>query len=159
MKKKLLSMLIAGCLTLVTTSAFAAADKLVIDGEVLSIPTEMGTIKEVDNRTLVPVRYVAEYLGYTVNYSDSNVVNGETVESAIVTSSTGTTYLIMDNSLVFYVLPGPEESVGGPITMDTPSYIDDADNRFYIPVRFLAEAMGYDVAWDEENQTVSMIKK
>ena len=40
--------------------------------------------------------------------------------------------------------------------MDTKAYIDDAESRFYLPIRFLAEAIGYNVGWDEATETVSL---
>ena len=42
--------------------------------------------------------------------------------------------------------------------MDTAAYIDSADNRTYLPIRFLAEALGYKVGWDESSLTVTLDK-
>ena len=42
--------------------------------------------------------------------------------------------------------------------MDTAAFIDEEEGRTYVPVRFLAEAMGYTVGWDEATQTVSLDK-
>ena len=41
--------------------------------------------------------------------------------------------------------------------MDTAAIIRDA--RTYAPVRYLAEAAGYDVSWDNDTRTVILEKK
>ena len=42
--------------------------------------------------------------------------------------------------------------------MDTKTFLGD-DDRTYVPIRFFAEAMNYNVDWDEETQTVSLNAK
>ena len=157
MKKKLVSILLACSMLLCTSSAFAAS-QLVIDREAVTIPAGMGSVKEMNDRIYVPVRFLAEYLGNTVTYSDSNMVNGVKTESATITGPTGTTYLVLRDTTQLYVLPGPNETTGGPIAMDVPAFIDDSEDRFYAPIRYLAQAMGYTVEWDAETETASITK-
>ncbi|MBR5151964.1 MAG: copper amine oxidase N-terminal domain-containing protein [Clostridia bacterium] len=159
MKKRLFSFLLVCSVLLHTAPIFATDIQLVIDGNAITIPENLGSVREADERILIPVRFLAEHMGYKVDYSDSNMVNGTEVESATLTAPTGTTCLVMHNSLQMYVLPGPNETKGGPITMDTPAFIDETENRFYAPVRFLAQALNCSVTWDEETRTVSLDKQ
>ena len=52
--------------------AFAAANTIKIDGTVAEIPKGMGEIREKDNRTFVPFRFVSEALKYKVWYDDTS---------------------------------------------------------------------------------------
>lgn len=155
MKKNLIALIIGAILAFQTFSAFAVAENIIIDNEVVVIPEGMGSIKEQDGRTFVPVRFVSEYLGCKVNYT-STEINGVQQESATVISQTGTTILLTNNSNLLFTLSlnGPSSS----LTMDTNVFIDPNEDRMYIPIRFLAEALDYVVGWDEATQTVTMTK-
>lgn len=146
MKKTLVIALVL-CLVLSSMSAFAVAENIIIDGTTVTIPADMGTVREKDDRTFVPVRFVTEYLGCTVQYVDSQ-------HSATITNpKTNISYFLMENDKMLYVLSPVS---GYAIEMDTRSFIDNSEGRMYIPVRFLAEAIGYTVGWDEATQTVSL---
>ena len=147
MKKHLISLLLGCSLLLPTLGASAAAQQITINGNVAEIPAGMGHIEERDDRTFVPLRFVMEHLGYSVSYN-------ELQQSATITDTNGTAYLVMRDSQLLFVLP----DTGTPklYTMDTKAYIDDAESRFYLPIRFLAEAIGYNVGWDEATETVSL---
>ncbi|HWI65196.1 MAG TPA: stalk domain-containing protein, partial [Symbiobacteriaceae bacterium] len=43
---------------------------------------------------------------------------------------------------------------GAPLKMDAPAILDVAAGRTLVPVRFVAEPLGYSIAWDEQTQTV-----
>lgn len=157
MKKKLLALLLTGGMVFSGVSAFAAAENIIINGVNVEIPADMGSIKEKDERTFVPVRFVSEYLNYAVKYGNTTV-NGEVQESVTVTGADSTSYLMLRDDNKLYVLPGLLGGAGGPITMDTAAFIDDTEDRFYVPIRFLAEAIGYTVGWDDATQTVTLDK-
>lgn len=130
-------------------AAYAAADSIVIDGTLAEIPPEMGKISERDNRTFVPVRFISEFLKYNV-WFDANS------KAACVGSETSLIYVQNgSNSLFIASVETGEVTV---VTMDTAAYIDSSDNRTYLPIRFLAEALGYEVGWDEPSQTVTLDK-
>lgn len=148
--KKVIALLIIFSVIATSTICFAAADSIVINGENAVIPPQMGTVREISDRTFVPVRFVTEYLGCVVNYSDKDV-------SATITDKNGhISYYVISGNQMLYVLPDPEYGKGRVIEMDVPPFVDDTEGRMYIPVRFLAEAMGYSVEWDEATQTVIM---
>ena len=44
------------------------------------------------------------------------------------------------------------------IQMDTTPILNNQEGRTYVPIRFIAEAMKYQVGWDEATQTVTLTK-
>lgn len=145
MKKFLLAALTC-CMLISSASVYATAENIIIDGETVTIPADMGKVCENDDRTFVPIRFVTEYLGCIVNYQEAQ-------QSATITNpASGTSYFLMAGDDKIYVLPS---SGSAPIVMmDTTSFINNEEGRMYVPVRFLAEALGYTVDWDEATQTV-----
>lgn len=147
--KRLIAFLLASLLTVSGISALAAAESIIIDGEKAEIPANMGSIKEMDDRTFVPIRFVMEYLGCHVDYDDSN-------HAATVSSDT-CAYIIQEDNHELFIVPFTGEDSSA-ILMDTTPFIDLTESRMYIPIRFLAEAIGYNVGWDEKTQTVTLSK-
>lgn len=128
-------------------SAFAAANTIKIDGTVAEIPKGMGEIREKDNRTFVPFRFVSEALKYKVWYDDTS-------KTAYVSSDEKLLCVQDGNSVLFSVSKTTGESAS--LQMDTAAYIDEAEGRTYLPIRFLAEAMDYTVGWDAASGTVTL---
>lgn len=131
-------------------SAFTAANTIKIDGTVAEIPKGMGEIREKDNRTFVPFRFVSEALKYKVWYDDAS-------KTAYVSSDEKLLCVQDGNSVLFSVSKTTGESKS--LQMDTAAYIDEAESRTYLPIRFLAEAMDYTVGWDAASGTVTLDSK
>lgn len=151
MLKRLFSAILASGILFSSFSAFAAADMIEINGTAVNIPTEMGSIKEMDDRTFVPVRFLTEYLNCRVYFDDTYKV--ATIESDAAQCS----YLIQEGSTILFIISNKEESALH-LQMDTAAFIDNTEERMYVPIRFLAEALGYTVGWDETTQTVTLDK-
>lgn len=148
--KKITALAIALCVVLCSASAFATAENIILNGENVAIPTEMGQIREADDRTFVPIRFVSEYLGCAVNYNDFQ-------QSATITNKeTGISYFLQADTNMLFVLPNI--GTGEIITMDTNVFINNDEGRMYVPIRFFAQALGYEVDWDETTQTVMLEK-
>ena len=130
--------------------AYAAANCIIIDGVTAEIPNGMGEIQERDNRTFVPLRFVSEFLKNDVWYDDE--IKTATVESdsCIIFVQNGNNVLNIVSKTTFDVQS---------VTMDTAAYIDASEGRTYIPIRYLAEALGYTVGWNDATQTVTLDKK
>lgn len=162
MKKKILCVIAAAALSFSSISAFAVAEKITLNNETVEIPADMGTIREVDERTFVPVRFVTEYLGCTVNYQETNdtyeTSTGkiETLKSNVTFTdpATNTSYFFTVGDNKIFVITSSDARI---VPMDTKSFLGD-DDRTYVPIRFLAEAMNYTVGWEEASQTVSLTK-
>ena len=145
--KALLALLSALTLVFSSVQSFAAANVIKIDGTEAVIPNGMGEIREKDDRTFVPLRFVSEFLKYTVWYDDAS-------KTAYVSSDEKLICVQNGNSVLFSVSKSTGESTS--MQMDTAAYIDEAEGRTYLPIRFLAEAMNYTVGWDEASKTVTL---
>ncbi len=145
--KALLALLSALTLVFSSVQSFAAANVIKIDGIEAVIPNGMGEIRERDDRTFVPLRFVSEFLKYTVWYDDAS-------KTAYVSSDEKLICVQNGNSVLFSVSKSTGESTS--MQMDTAAYIDEAEGRTYLPIRFLAEAMNYTVGWDEASKTVTL---
>lgn len=155
--KKLFVLMLSCCMLVSTASVYAAAENIVIDNEVVTIPEDMGRICEKDDRTFVPIRFLTEYLGCVVNYQETvhTRENSEYVTrtATITNPATDISYFITEGDNKLYTLFPSTASV---TEMDTNTFINEDEGRMYIPIRFLAEALNYTVGWDEETQTVSL---
>lgn len=90
-----------------------------------------------EDRTLVPLRFVAENLGYEVAYDeDARQVTIANEEINMQMKIGETEYKLNQES----------------IEMDVAPII--RDSRTYVPVRFVAESFGEEVAWDPSNRAV-----
>ena len=115
----------------------SAADiSIVLDGTAISLVNKAVTV---NYRTMVPLREVFEKLGAKVNY-DEATENITAVKGARdVTMTIGS-----DSALVN----------GQTVKLDYPViYIDGST---YVPIRFVGEALRYDVTWDENTRTVHL---
>jgi hypothetical protein len=94
-------------------------------------------IDPASGRTLVPVRYLADALGATTNWDG-------TTHTVTVTTAVYTIQLVIGSSRL--TVDGQAQ------TMDAAPVINNG--RTYLPARWVAQAMGYDVAWDAANKIV-----
>ena len=138
MKAKALSFAIAlvmaiGCIGL----AAAASQALTIRLDGRAIASDVAPYIDENSRTMVPVRFISEAFDAGVEWFDSTrtviVTKGATVIRLIIGSRTITTN-------------------GADSTMDTAATLKDG--RTFVPVRFIAEALGLGVGWDGTTNTV-----
>ena len=110
-----------------------------VDGQ--TVEMDVAPFIDSNNRMLVPIRYAANAMGV----SDSNIQwNGYTQTGTIsgamgvVQVTVGSTNLITSN---------------GTITMDTVAV--NTNDRIYVPVRYIANALGASVEWDPATRTAT----
>lgn len=97
-----------------------------------------------NDRTMLPVRFLAEALGATVAWdggTSTATVTG--ADGAVVKIRIGMTSLTVD---------------GKAVAIDSPAYIDAATSRTYLPVRAIAEALGAAVTWNGATSTATLEK-
>ena len=96
-----------------------------------------------DNTTMLPIRMVAEALGATVEWNDSTqtviIHDNNTYISIPVLSSVAT----VNNTKI--------------VDVGVSTFIQNG--RTYVPVRFVSEALGADVDWNGETETVTITKQ
>ena len=93
-----------------------------------------------DGRTMTPSRFVAESLGADVDWDDAT-------KTVTVTNGTKTIKLVIDSNIA--TIDGEEVEIDVPATI--------IDGRTLTPSRFVAEALGADVDWDDSTKTVKVI--
>lgn len=146
MKKSLIVSLLALVLALgMGSAAFAQGELyLVVDGK--KVETDAPCFIE-NNRTLVPVRFIGESLGYDVKWDAAArrvaITNGKA--DAAVTKIELT---INSNKALVYNAAGESKEVA----LDTAAKI--AKNRTFVPLRFIGESFGTAVDWDSANRVV-----
>ena len=109
--------------------AYVNAKGIVLEGEELKL--EVPPVIE-NGRTLVPVRGVLEALGATVEWNQAT----KTVTAYLGELTTSVTVDKHTASIDGYV-----------INLDVPAKI--VDGRTMVPLRFMAEALGYDVSYSD----------
>lgn len=96
----------------------------------------------VNNTTLLPIKAICDALGAETKWDK-------------VTRSVN---IKKDDSEIVLKIDSDKATVNGEeVTLETPAII--IDGRTMVPVRFVAETFGYDVAWDQETKTVELNSK
>lgn len=141
MKNVFLAILAALILFSTVNVNAAAADTSItvkVDGNIVQFPDAKPYIDE-NNRTLVPVRFVAEALKASVSWDaparQVTVVNGD-----------NTIKLTIDEKRAF--LDGKE------VALDTRAVIKE--NRTFVPLRFISELLQASVDWDGKARIVTV---
>lgn len=142
--KKIISLLLITVL-LCSSVAFAQSSTIIIDGAEATIAEGMGSVKNVSDRTFVPVRFMLEYFGYTVVWDEeSQLVAGYSEDGGFFALNIG-------SKTLFH---GVENGGTLKTEMDVAAFLDEKEDRTYVPLRFLAEAFGFLVDYDETTDTV-----
>ena len=145
--KKMISLFTAALLAVgMSATALAADISVTVEGTPVAWTDAKPFIDEND-RTLVPLRPIANALGLEVAWNDDTntaaFTDGETTAEFVVGSSEYHCFL---NDFDMHVY----------VTMDTTPVI--SDSRIYAPARYLAECFQYNVGWDQATQTVTLVK-
>lgn len=142
MKKKMLSFIVAAGI-LCTTPAFAQVSSdspidVYLQGSCLhSNDVTYETYEIKDNRTFLPIRLISEKLGYQVDWHQDT--------QAVILSKDG-------KQLEMTIGEKDYKANGENKNMDIAPYL--SNNRTYIPVRFLEQAMNEKVMWDAKERMV-----
>lgn len=122
---------------------------VMVNGQYIQFPDAVPEVTK--GRTMVPVRALVETLGGEVEYQSGAVefvLGGYTYEFAI-----GRTTVTVTPART----PGGGAPQRDDIKMDCAPYIKN--NRTYVPIRFISEALGYEVGWDSAFQTAVLVDK
>jgi len=98
-----------------------------------------------NNSTMLPARFVAENLGAKVDWDPD-------LRRVIITpKDPGAGQIIMTIGSTIATVRGMQQ------TLHTAPFIEGG--RTYTPVRFIVESLGYDVKWDPNTKTVTILAK
>lgn len=100
-------------------------------------------------RTMVPLAPVMEYLGAQVSYGRQDHSVSISMDGSTLYHQIGTAQLTVSG--------GGEGASSEAITMAVPSYT--RDGRTMVPVAFFAQALGYEVFWDDLYQTAVLLDR
>lgn len=144
MKKTRLTIILALLVvfTLGAVSSFAVSQnvKIIIDGKELIIPAgEPKAYINKDNRTVVPVRFIAEALGIEVDWNNDLRLVTFTDANTKVELKIGENKATVNNKVVQF---------------DTMAVI--TQNRTFVPLRFISESFNAKVEWIESTWTVKI---
>ena len=92
-----------------------------------------------EGHALIPVRYLADALGAQTSWDANTQEITITKGNVDIELTIGSTTLTVN---------------GKALLMDSAPVIKNG--RTYLPVRYLAEALGYDISWDAATQTITL---
>lgn len=144
MKKKIISLLSALALTAYIVPCALADNNVKVYVNDTEMVTDAPIIIE-NNRTLVPVRAILEYLDYNVDWDNDT-------QTVIISKNLTTLKFTIDNleailEFIFY-----EETVDGKVHLEVaPQIINDTT---YIPLSDVAKAFALNITWDSDNREV-----
>lgn len=142
--KRIVAAVLTLCL-LMSTTTFAAEIKtgpspaVRVNGEIIEFPDQQPYIDE-SNRTMVPVRFVIEALDAEAEWDGAN-------QAAIITKDGVRVVIVIGEETITVTEAGETRTV----TMDTTAVL--IEGRTFIPVRFIAEALGCYVDWASYHST------
>lgn len=159
---KVVSLLLTGAMLMGNLSAVAAEDTKIslqvknASDEAFQTVAFSSTsglpYEDANNRVMVPLRAAADAMGLTVAWDEATKQATFTRQSAEKTEHV--IFTIGSNKFISVVTETGKEAVSTEKEMSTEAV--QKDNRTYTPIRFLAETLGYSVAWDDVTKTVSI---
>ncbi len=114
----------------------AASIKVILNGQELRFDVDPIII---DGRTMVPIRGICEPLGLTLQWHPKNGTFVLLREKSVITHQVGTNIINIDGKTRIY---------------DVKSLI--VNGRTLVSLRMISEAVGLDVIWDHDTQTVNI---
>ncbi|MEA4954504.1 MAG: stalk domain-containing protein [Pseudoflavonifractor sp.] len=131
-----------GCTPAALAADTSSAISVQLDGKDLTFTDAAPQVK--DQRTFLPFRAVLEAMGAEVSNEGSTItaVRG------------GKTLTMTIGSAEAKLTEGGKETT---LTMDVAPYVDAANWRTYVPVRFAAEAFDCAVGWDQDTMTAVIV--
>lgn len=144
MKKKMLVLLLALVMVLPMTAGAMGAPKIWVKGEF--IESDMPPVIE-EGRTLVPIRFIGEALDFDVDWDQEK-------QTAILQRSYTQLFIsIGEHEMIKREhMNGADKYLETTIDLDVPAKL--IDDRTFIPLRAVAEAVEEWVEWDHENRVV-----
>ena len=103
-----------------------------------------------NGRTYLPIRELSTFLNANIDYNAENKVS--------ILSKNNTTIEVPQNRTKATVI---KDNIANVLNMDTDSNIQSLvlDGVTYLPLRFIAENLGYDIVYSAENKTIELNEK
>lgn len=95
----------------------------------------------INGRTMVPIRFVSENLGATVDWNAA-------VKEATIT--------LLENKAILTVDKAQANANGYTVYLDAPATIVKSTGRTIVPIRFVGDTLGCDVIWNGTEKSVTI---
>ncbi|MBQ8299717.1 MAG: copper amine oxidase N-terminal domain-containing protein [Clostridia bacterium] len=144
MKKFLLTLM---AILSISTVTFAGNVSVQLNGEIINFTDsndQRVDAQIINDRTMVPLRKIFELLGATVDWDDAT-------STAFATKDDISIKLQIDNPIAEVT----EKGVTRKVALDSKPVL--INWRTLVPLRFISESLGKQVAWDNANQTAIII--
>lgn len=131
----------------ISTVTFAGNVNVQLNGEIINFTDSNGQRVDaqiINDRTMVPLRKIFELLGATVDWDDAT-------QTAFATKDDISIKLQIDNPIAEVT----ENGITRKVTLDSKPVL--INWRTLVPLRFISESLGKQVAWDNANQTAIII--
>ena len=132
---------VSSMLTVSALAVSAASTKDItvkVNDTVIRFPDQNPIIQ--NERTMVPIRFVAEALGYDVDWNEKD-----------------NTAVIDDGKIILYIGTNKAKINGKSVTLDVASTV--VRDRTMVPLRVIAETLDCSVDWIGETKTILIIQK
>ena len=141
--KKVLSLLLVLALSAIAIPVMAESNvSVAVNGNAVDFSAYDNILPYIENdRTLVPIRALAENMGFSVDWA------GETRTVTVKGS---------DTEIVLTIDSDKATVNGETYTLDVPARI--TNDRTFIPLRFVSENMGATVDWNDADRSITIIK-
>ncbi|KNY29163.1 copper amine oxidase N-terminal domain-containing protein [Pseudobacteroides cellulosolvens] len=137
--KRIIIAIVSVITLVIGIACFASSQDITVkvDGKTIAFPDARPFIDSKSNRTMIPVRFVAENLGCKVDWNS---------ELKVV--------YINKNGILIELKIGVLEAIadGKVISLDAKAVIKE--DRTFVPLRFVSEALGANVEWNGATRTV-----
>ncbi|MCL5935004.1 MAG: copper amine oxidase N-terminal domain-containing protein [Firmicutes bacterium] len=100
-----------------------------------------------DGRTFVPIRFLTNALGV----QDKSIFWDDDVKKVTLTAWNKVEMIV--GSTTIAITPGDTKKFGVK-TIDVAPIINENEGRTYLPARYVAEGLGYEVDWEDNTETV-----
>ena len=142
MKKIILSLVIL--LTLLSTNIYAQAEEVTVRVNNVVIQSPVPA-QLVNGRTMLPMRSIFERIGARVTWMETEKIIFATKDNFLITMQ-------IDNTTMSVRKIENDEIIK--IELDSPPFI--VNGSTLVPVRAIAESLGYNVQWDPQTYTVDI---
>jgi len=113
------------------------------------------------DRTMVPMRFISEVFGAKVLWVEDESRNGEGTIDISLLKKDGTqifiTFHTLDPKALYRVFKNGLIVTDTTMLMDVPAFIVKPANRTVVPLRFIAEAFGASITYDEPSEEVTIL--
>ncbi len=142
MRKYILSLVLL--LTLLSVNAHAEIKEVTVKVNDIKVESPVPA-QIVNDRTMLPMRSIFERIGARVTWMESEKIIFATKDSLLITMQ-------IDNTIMSVQQIENDEIIK--IELDSPPFI--VNGSTLVPVRAVAESLGYNVEWNSQTYTVDI---